>query len=151
MDFLDIRSSGVQSFLWEWLPANDIRHDYTLLDAMRYVQDEVNAGRQWLVGDLEHGLVFRVVVRNPKVIEPHIMGNVGRLRSLLPSALDIAFHRGVENVIIWTQHEKIASIVDRLGWGFRRTGPVPAMHWDGERLHDMHVVTLRKDEYAPPV
>lgn len=149
MDFLNIQDAKVQQFLWDYVVPSDIRWDYSMLDALRHIQDEVVAGRQWLIGDMEAGLVFRVVVRNPHCVEPHIMGNVMRLRSLLPSALELGFSRGIKSVLIWTSNQKIASIVERLNWGFVRHKPIPAMHFDGIQLLAMHVVSLERANYAP--
>ena len=142
MDFLNLRDAKVQAFLWRYLEPNDIRHDYTRFDAISYVQQQLIAGEQWLVGDMDAGLAFRCVMRNPRVLEPHIMGNPARLRSLLPRALDIAWARGVERVLIWTQHGSIARIVVRLG--FTHEATVRRAHLVGGELLDLHVLSLER-------
>lgn len=141
-NFLDIRRADVQAFLWQHLVPSDIRWDYTRLDAMRHVQDEVNAGRQWLIGDMGAGLMFRVVVRSPKVVEPHIMGNAGALRSVLPDALKFGWERGVERVVIWTHIPRIISICERLG--FTANGCIPKLHWNGVESEDIYVCSLER-------
>lgn len=142
MQFLDLRDAQVQDFLWRHLEPEDIRHDYTRLDAMRYVQDQLIAGEQWLIGDMEAGLMFRCVMRNPRVLEPHIMGNPARLRSLLPSALALVWSRGIRRVMVWTQHASIARIVARLG--FTHEATLRRAHLRGGELLDLHILTLEK-------
>lgn len=142
MQFLDLRQPEVQDFLWRYIEPEDIRYDYTRLDAVRYVQDQINAGAQWLIGDMEAGLVFRCVMRNPRLMEPHIMGNPARLRSLLPSALALVWARGVSRVMVWTQHAPIARIVARLG--FTHEATLRRAHLRGGELLDLHVLTLEK-------
>jgi len=140
MDFLDLREPVVQEFLWRFVEPADIRHDYTKIDAITHVTKAVCAGEQWLVGDMTAGLAFRCVMRNPRVLEPHIMGNPARLRSLLPRALALAWERGVERVMIWTQHASIARIVVRLG--FTHEATLKRAHLMGGELIDLHVLTL---------
>lgn len=142
MTFLSIRDDAVQDFLWRHLVPTDIRHDYTRADALRFVCDQIHAGEQWLIGDLEAGLVFRCVLRNPKVLEPHIMGNPARLRSLLPAALALAWSRGITRVLVWTQHAPIARIVARLG--FTHDASLPRLHLQGGELLDLHVLSLER-------
>jgi len=142
MQFLDIRDAAVQDFLWRHVEPADIRHDYTRIDAIKHVHAGVYAGEQWLIGDMAAGLMFRCVMRNPKVIEPHIMGNPARLRSLLPGALRLGWERGIERVCIWTQHAAIARIVVRLG--FTHEATLRRAHLVEGKLIDLHVLTLER-------
>jgi len=142
MQHLNIRDAQVQQFLWRHLVPEDIRHDYTRIDAIGYVHARIASGEQWLVGDMEAGLAFRCVLRNPRVLEPHIMGNPVRLRSLLPGALEIAWGRGIERVLIWTQHASIARIVVRLG--FTHEATVRRAHLQDGQLLDLHVLSLER-------
>jgi len=142
MNFLDIRDNAVQDFVWRHLVPADIRHDYTRFDAMRYVYERLACGDEWLVGDMAAGLAFRCITRNPRVLEPHIMGNPARLRSLLPLALDIAWARGIERVLIWTQHASIARIVVRLG--FTHEATVRRAHLSQHQLLDLHILSLER-------
>lgn len=142
MNFLDLRDPAVQEFLWRFTEPADIRHDYTRIDAITHVTKAICAGEQWLVGDMGAGLAFRCVMRNPRVLEPHIMGNPARLRSLLPGALALAWERGVERVMIWTQHGSIARIVVRLG--FTHEATLKRAHLVGDELLDLHVLTLER-------
>jgi hypothetical protein len=138
--FLSIRDPQVQDFLWRHLVPTDIRHDYTLLDAIRFVADEVTAGRQWLVGDLDAGMVFRVVQVNPWVIEPHIMGRATALRTVFNESLPIARQMGVRKIMVWTQHAALGRVVERLG--FVKEGNFSRMHPVGDKLIDLEVFSL---------
>jgi hypothetical protein len=144
MDFLDLRDEQVQDFLWRHLVASDIRHDYTRADAMQYVYGQLASGEQWLIGDMDAGLAFRCVLRNPRVLEPHIMGNALRLRSLMPAALALVWPRGVQQVLVWTQHAAIARILARLG--FTHEATVRRVHLEQGELLDVHALSLA----APP-
>lgn len=140
--FLDIRDERVQEFLWEHLVPSDIRWDYTKADAFRYVFDQVMCGAQWLAGDLEREVVFRILVRNPKVIEPHVMGKGNYLRSVFAECLPLAWERGVEKVMIWTQHPSIGCIFTRLG--FTKEGNFTRMHYANGQLQDLAVYSLER-------
>jgi len=148
MQFLDVRDAQVQDFLWQHLVPHDIRHDYTRADALAWVIAQVRAGEQWLVGDLKARLAFRCVVRNPRVLEPHIMGDPARLRSLLPEALALGWNRGIERVMVWTQYGVIARIVTRLG--FTHEATLRRAHLVEGELLDLHILTLEKPTCLKP-
>ena len=142
MHFLNLRDADVQDFLWRHVVPADLRHDYTRLDALHYIAQQVATGEQWLVGDMAAGLAFRCVLRNPRVLEPHILGNPARLRSLLPGALDLAWERGIERVLIWTQYPAIARIVTRLG--FTHEATLRRAHLQEGALLDLHILSLER-------
>ena len=144
---LNIRDEKVQAFLWQYLEPTDFRHDYTRLDAIKEVERQIYEGTTQLVGDLDAGLVFRVVARNPKVCEPHIMGDGTKIRSALDQGVLMAWAQGFEKVVIWTQHDQIARIVERCG--FKLGATLPAMHMDrhGE-LCALTVLTMERPQCA---
>ena len=142
---LNIRTPAVQQFLWEHLVPADFRHDYTKLDAIKEVERQVYAGNTQLWGNLREDIVFRCEVRNPRVIEPHIMGNGTKIRSALRVGVQKAWSLGFERVAIWTQHESIARIVEKCG--FTRNAVLPRMHMDGEgKLLDLFVLTMERPD-----
>ena len=110
---LNIRTPAVQAFLCEHLVPADFRHDYTRLDAIKEVERQVYDGNTQLWGNLREGIVFRCDARNPKVIEPHIMGNGTKIRGALRVGVQKAWALGFERVAIWTQHDSIARIVEK--------------------------------------
>lgn len=136
---------AVQEFLWKHLVPSHFRWDYTKLDAMKLVERQVYDGDVQLWGDMSVGFVFRAVVRNPKVIEPHIMGNGIYLRSALRAGLPICWGLGFEKIVIWTQHESIANIAEKMG--FTRHAMVPRVNMDASgELQPMYAVTLEKTD-----
>lgn len=140
---LNIRDEKVQAFLWQYLEPTDFRHDYTRLDAIKEVERQIYEGTTQLVGDLDAGLVFRVVARNPKVCEPHIMGDGTKIRSALDQGVLMAWAQGFEKVAVWVLDERIARIVERCG--FTRTATLPAMHMGkGGQLATMYVLILER-------
>lgn len=142
MDFLDIRDRHVQQFLWDFIVPSQLHPTYTKFDAIKFVYDEVVAGRQWLVGDMDARLVFRCQPINLHVLQPHIMGDPARLRTLLPSALDIAWSKGIRKVEVWTHLKAIADILKRMDW--TSEAHFTDHFWDGEALHDIYVMGLKK-------
>ena len=145
--FLDIRDPLVQDMLWRYLEPQDIRHDYTKADALRFVYDEVVAGNQWLVGDLAREVMLRVWLRNPQVIEPHIMGNGLYIRSVIAESLPLAWERGVEKVMVWSQYPAVGQILLRLG--FACEGQFRRMHLVDGQLLDLNVYSLERPKDAP--
>lgn len=143
LEQLNVRDARVQEFLWQHLVPTDFRHDFTKLDAMRYVEQQCYEGVCQLWGDMDVGFAFRATVRNPKVLEPHIMGKGVFLRSAIQQGEAIAWGLGYEKIVIWTQHDKIADIAEKLG--FERYGPLPRVHLgsDGE-LQDLWMLAREK-------
>ena len=142
---LNIRTPAVQQFLWEHLVPADFRHDYTALDAIKEVERQVYDGNTQLWGNLREGIVFRCEVRNPKVIEPHIMGNGTKIRGALRVGVQKAWSLGFERVAIWTQHDSIARIVEKCG--FTKAAVMPRMHMDGEgKLLDLILLTMERPD-----
>lgn len=140
---LNIRDEKVQAFLWQYLEPTDFRHDYTRLDAIKEVERQIYEGTTQLVGDLNAGLVFRVVARNPKVCEPHIMGDGTKIRSALDQGVLMAWEQGFEKVAVWVLDNRIARIVEHCG--FTLTATLPAMHMGkGGQLATMYVLILER-------
>ena len=94
------------------------------------------------IGDLERGVVFRIVAYNRKVCEPHVMGNAFYIRSVFKDALPLAWSVGAEKLMVWTQHKSLGAIVEKLG--FRLEGRFPRMHLVGGELQDLDVYSLEK-------
>lgn len=140
--FLDITDERVQEFLWEHIVPADIACDYTKADAFKFIYEQVMRGSQWLVGDLDRRVMFRIFVCNPKVIEPHIMGSAVHMRTVFAEALPLAWERGVEKVMIWTQHKPIVAIFEHLG--FEVEGHFKRMHMVNGELLDLTVLSLEK-------
>ncbi len=144
---LNIRDETVQAFLWQHLEPTDFRHDYTRLDAIKEVERQIYEGTTQLIGDLDAGVMFRVTTRNPKVCEPHIMGDGTKIRTALEQGVAMAWQLGFERVVIWTQYGAIARIVEKCGFHLEAT--LPAMHMDkrGE-LCALAVLTMERPQCA---
>lgn len=140
--FLNIDTNEVQDFLWSHLVPEDIAWGISKYDAYRMLVNEVRQGNQWLAGDLERGVMFRVWIRNPKVIEPHLMGNAMYFRSVFADCLPLAWGKGVEKIMVWTQYPTIGAIIEKLG--FTREGFFPRSHLVGGELLDMSVYSLER-------
>lgn len=139
---LSIRDPWVQEFLWKYLVPSDIRHDYTKVDAIKFIHDQVLSGEEVLVGDKEAEVVFRCVLRNPKILEPHVMGNGIRLRSVGKEALPIAWGMGVEKIVAWATYPTLAKVWKRLG--FTLDAILPKYHLKDGQLHDVYVLSLER-------
>jgi hypothetical protein len=144
LELLDIRKQPVQDFLWTYIEPTDFRHDYTRLDAIKEVERQVYDRTCQLWGDLDANFVFRCVVRNPKVIEPHIMGDGRVIRTAFSEGLPKVWSMGFEKVVIWTHLGSIARIMERFGF---RCDQLPRMHMgpSGELL-DQYVLTMERQD-----
>lgn len=140
VDILNIRDQWVQDFLWKHVVPADVRHGYTKLDAIRYIEQEVYAQNQFLIGN--ELVILRCVVVNKYVVEPHIMGNGHFFRSTLDAAVEYGRqHTEFKHAYIWTQHKAIGRIIERCG--FTLAGTLPQRHIEGDQLLDM-LIYVRK-------
>jgi hypothetical protein len=149
-DYLDIRDERVQEFLWAHLNPRDIRFDYTKLDAMKFVTDQLLARRSSIYGDMERGIAVRVDFPNPFVACPHLMGNGLYVRGLLRTGLATIFAMGLRHVNILTQITSLSPILE--GFGFSDTGVVPGIGFDdaGEPVA-IHILSLSREKYYSEV
>lgn len=149
--FLYPNDDAVAEFLWTHLVPRQL-NAASKGEAFRFVWDEVMAERQWLVGDLEAGLVFRVNLRNPLVLELHIMGNVARMRSSMAEGMAIAWkknwsgHGYIQRVVIVSTLEPMTRILPRIGWKYEHT--IDRAHFDGERLQPLYLFSLENPNAA---
>lgn len=143
IECLSIRDPAVQQFLWEHIQPGDFRHDYTKLDALRYLEAQCLAGDAHLYGDLSVPFVFYAVQRNPRVIEPHIMGDGRKLREAMAQGAKLAWAMGYERALIWTWHERIARICVRAGYSLEAA--IPQAHLAHGTLHTLYCVTISRD------
>lgn len=143
---LSVRDPRVQQFLWDYLEPHDFRPDYTRLDAMKHVEQQCFDGNYRLFGNMDEQFMFRCVMRNSKVIEPHIMGDGRKLRDAFANGLPIAWIMGFERAVIWTHHKRISRIAERLG--FTLHGVMPKFHEVDGELHDLYCLSLEKSQCA---
>lgn len=141
----DIDDNWLQEFLWQYLVPTDIRHDYTKLDAMAHIRSKAKAGETVFIGCKESRVVFRCVQHNPKVIEPHIMGNGLRVRSVTQAAIPVAWHLGYEKIVVWTQHQALARAMTSIG--FNQDAIIPRYHLHNGDLLDLYVLSITKGEH----
>ena len=139
---LNIRDPWVQEFLWKYLVPSDIRYDYTKVDAIKFIHDQVLLGEQYLIGDKEAEVIFRCVARNSKVLEPHVIGNGLRLRSVGKAAIPFAWEMGFEKIVAWVNHPKLAHIWENLG--LTLDAKLPKYHLKDGVLQDVYVLSLER-------
>ena len=141
---IDIRDPWLQEFLWQYVVPSDIRHDYTKLDAITYIRDRALTGDFIFVGCKESRVVFRCVRQNPRILEPHIMGNGLRVRSVTRAALPMAWQLGYDKVVVWTQYPALAAAMRNIG--FSEDAVIPRYHLHNGELLDMHVLSVSKED-----
>lgn len=149
--FLYPNDDAVAEFLWAHLVPRQI-NAASKGEAFRFVWDEVMSERQWLVGDLEAGLVFRVNLRNPVVLELHIMGNIARMRSAMAEGMAIAWTKNwsglgsIQRVVIVSTLEPMTRILPRIGW--RHDHTIERAYWDGAHLQPLYLFSLENPNAA---
>lgn len=141
----NIKDPWVQEFLWKHLVPADIRYDYTKLDAMNLVAQQVRDGDCVLVGCRESGVMFRCVARNPLVLEPHVMGNAMRMRSVTKAAIPTAWELGYERITVWTQYPAIVAAMESIG--FKHEACVPRCHLQDGKLLDTYALSIEKGDW----
>lgn len=141
----DHRDPWLQEFLWQHLVPADIRHDYTKADALAHVLDLSRRGDTVFIGCRESGVVFRCVAHNTKVIEPHIMGNGLRVRSVTQAAIPVAWALGYEKIVVWTQYPALAKAM--LSIGLQQDAVIPRYHLQDGELLDLHVLSITKGQH----
>lgn len=135
----------VQDMLWVHMSPQDIHYRMTRLQAMNYLEQTFNSGDMYYLGDPSKHVLIRVVVRNPFVVEPHIMGNGRRLREATLEAIPIGFAKGAESIINYTQYDQLRRIYERIG--FTHVATIPKSHFQDGKPVDIHVLTLTKEAY----
>jgi hypothetical protein len=141
----DIDDLWLQEFLWQYLVPSDIRHDYNKLDAMAHIRNKAREGDTVFIGCRESRVVFRCVQHNPKVVEPHIMGNGLRVRSVTQAAIPVAWALGYEKIVVWTQYPALAKAM--LSIGFAQDAVIPRYHLHQGELLDLHVLSITKGDH----
>ncbi len=137
-----ISDPWVQDFLWEYLVPEDIDHGFTKIDAIANIAGGVISGKQVLIGDKEAGVIFRCVIRNPKLLEVHVMGNGLRLRSVARECVHLGWALGVERMIAYTQYPTLAKLWQKIG--LELVAQIPKAHLQGSELVDIYVLTLER-------
>lgn len=131
---LNFRDQWVQDFLWSHIVPTDMRPDYTKMDAMRHVEEQIYNRNEFLIGNEQ--VIMRCVVHNEWVVEPHIMGNGHYMRSVMEEALEYGVqHTNFQRAVVWTHYKSIGRILERCG--FELTGTVPRYHYTPDGLADM--------------
>jgi hypothetical protein len=134
VSILNIRDQWVQDFLWHYIKPDDIRHDYTRLDAIKFIESQIYSGDQILVGNDD--VILRCVVHNKYVVEPHILGRGQHFRSVMEAGIDLAREQtDFKQVVVWTYHKSIGRILQKCN--FKLTGTVPNYHLTRDGLYDL--------------
>lgn len=137
---LSILDPAVQRFLFEHADPSMFRHDYTPLDGLNYMVNRcVNDGAK-VIGDIKAGFCFFAEQRNPKVLEPHIIGDGTKLREATRQGMALAAALGYERMIIWTLDERLVRIAEKSG--FRLCGRIPGLHLQADALRDVFVLEM---------
>ena len=132
--FLNIREQWVQDLLYKHLIPEDICKGYTKLDALNYIQDEIYAGNQVLIGNDE--VILRCEMKNKHVVEPHILGNGIYIRKTIEEAIVFARdNTEMQRIVVWTHYKSIGRILK--GCGFELSATLEKYYLNSSGLHDL--------------
>lgn len=137
---LSIRDQAVQDLLWKHLEPSDIHPEYTKLDAITFIGNEIHAGNQFLWGD-ETAMLRCEGNKHSKVVIPHILGDGKKFRSLLLEGCDFARGLGWRQVYVYTAKGSIQRMLKRMG--FQMAGFLPAYHPTPDGLKDIAIMRLK--------
>lgn len=138
--------SWVQDMLWKYLNPSDLHWTCNKLSAIKLVESAWNLGECFFLGCKASDFLVRICIRNPFMIEPHIMGNGLYIREGLRQAVPLVFSRGIQSIVLYTQYPAIARITEKMG--FTKIGVIPRAHFQGGELLDCTVLSLTKDNYV---
>jgi len=136
---LSIREPAVQELLWAHLNPTDIHPEYTKLDAITYIGNQIHEGNQFLWGD-ETAMLRCEGNKYSGVVQPHVLGDGRKFRALLIEGCEYAKSRNWQQVQIWTTRGSIQRMAMRMG--FENAGFLPGHHPTPHGLED--VAILRK-------
>lgn len=122
---LSIRDQWVQELLWKHLEPTDIHPEYTKLDAICFIGNQIQEGNQFLWGD-ETALLRCEGNKHTGVVTPHVLGDGKKFRALLTEGCVYAKEHGWRQVYIWTSRGSIQRMAMRMG--FQNTGFLPGYH-----------------------
>lgn len=145
MQRLPFDDPWVVAMLRQYLEPSDLHWSLDLDTAVAIVGHEVAAGNCYFLGNKDDHVLIRVVVRNPYVVEPHVMGNGRKFRNAIRDAVPIGFSLGADRINIYTQYPSISRIVSK--FGFKTIAVIPQSHLHCRELVDIEVLTLTKDDY----
>lgn len=135
---LNIRDQRVQDLLWKYVVPDDIRPDYTKLDAIKFIESQIYAGNEVLIGNDK--VILRCVMHNEFVVEPHILGEGIYIRSTIEQAIEFARHNtNMQRIVVWTHHEAIGRILE--GCKFSHACTLNKHHLTSTGLHDLMCYT----------
>lgn len=137
---LSIRDPKVQELLWKHLEPTDIHPEYTKLDAITYIGNQIHEGNQFLWGD-ETAMLRCEGNKFSRTVQPHVLGDGKKFRALLTEGCAYAKARGWLQVYIWTSRGAIQRMALKLG--FEQTGFLPNYHPTPDGLESIAI--LRKD------
>lgn len=151
MKSLLITDEPVQEFLWAHLVPRQTGHA-TKGEAFRFIWDEVMASRQWLAGDLERGIVFRMNLCNPVVLELHVMGDASQLEPVMDEGMALAWRKdwggagAIERVVISSTRRAMTKLLPPMGWIYE--GESKRRYWDGKALQPLYYFYLENPNAA---
>ena len=132
--FLNIRDQWVQDFLWKYIIPEDVCKGYTKLDAINYIQDEIYAKNQVLIGNDK--VILRCEMKNKYVVEPHILGNGIYIRRTIEEAMAFARENTeMQRIVVWTHYPTIGRILKKCG--FELSANLEKYYLNSSGLHDL--------------
>jgi len=132
--FLNIRDQWVQDLIYKHIVPEDIQKGYTKLDCLNFIQDEIYAGNQVLIGNDE--VILRCVLPNKHVVEPHILGNGIYIRQTIEEAIVFASDNSeMQRIVVWTHYKSIGRILK--GCGFELSATLEKYYLNSSGLHDL--------------
>jgi hypothetical protein len=79
------------------------------------------------------------------VLEPHVMGNALRMRSVTKAAIPTAWELGYERITVWTQYPAIVAAMESIG--FKQEACVPRCHLQDGELLDTYALSIEKGDW----
>ncbi len=137
---LSIRDPQVQELLWKHVNPEDFRVDYTKLDAMKYIEEQVLVGEQMLWGNY-NALLRCEGNKFTSIVMPHILGEGKYFKRLVKEGCDFARENNWKQVHIYTSRGSIQRMLMKLG--FDNLGGLPGYLATKDGVVDVAILGLK--------
>ncbi len=148
LEVIPFNDLWLQDLIWKLLDPVDYfqAYGYNKVSMMKHLETLSTNGNIWFLGSKSCGFVYRIFQPNGLVIEPHLLGNVSRIRSIQPLATEWVFtNTEVQKINVYTPYHSIMRICSRTGYLLE--GVLRDTYFDQGKLKDIYILGLTKGDY----
>ncbi len=145
LQWLQYDDPWVHDMLRKYVNPQDLHWSFDLDEAVRNCLYQAQAGDSLFLGSKEDNFLFRLVVRNPFVLEPHVMGDGTKIRRMVRAGEPMVFEKGFHSIMQYTQYAQHVRIFKQLG--YKHVATIPSCHLQDGLLYSVAVLCKDRREY----